>query len=573
MRLVPRPVRAGPGAGEFHLDAATAIAATPPVDGVRRWLRGALSPATGLPLPDGPPGPGTIALSLAGDLPPEGYRLRVGPAGVSIVGGDPAGAFYGAQTLRQLMPPAAYRRAPVGGPLWTVPCAEVTDGPRFRWRGCLLDVARHFLPVADVLRFIDLLALHKLNVLHLHLTDDQGWRLEIRRYPELTRVGGWRRESMLGSRQHGRFDGRPHGGYYTQDDIREIVGYAAARFITVVPEIDIPGHAQAAIAAYPFLGNGGGPVEVSTRWGISTRVLGVTDETLDFFRCVLDEVLELFPGRYIGVGGDECPRDEWRGSPAAQRRIRQLGLAGEDGLPSWFAAQFDAYLTARGRRLYGWDEILDGGPVPGATVACWRGTAGALAAARAGHDVVLCPDTSVYLDYRQSDHPDEPVPVGTLLTLADVYAFEPVPAGLSTVERERVLGAQANIWTEHLDSARAVDYAAFPRLCAFAETVWSTPERDLADFRVRLAGHQLRLDALGVEYRRDDGPRPWQARPDAPGWPRRRAEREAELARPPAPRTAPAPATPPAAPAAPPAARTARPAGPTEAIPRRRWHS
>jgi hexosaminidase len=384
-----------------------------------------------------------------------------------------------------------------------------------RWRGCLLDVARHFLPKADVLRLVDLLAVHKMNVLHLHLTDDQGWRLEVRRYPELTRVGAWRRESMVGP--GGPFDGRPHGGFYPQDDIREIVAYAAERFVTVVPEVDVPGHSQAAIAAYPFLGNGSGPVDVCTEWGVSSRVLNVSDETLDFYRGVLDEVLELFPSPYVCLGGDECPKDEWQASPHAQARMRELGLADEDELQSWFLTQLSSYLIERGRRPYGWDEILDGGLPPGAVVASWRGTAGAVAAARAGHDVVLCPTASAYLDYRQSDRPDEPVPVGTLLRLEDVYAFDPVPPEVAAVGAERVLGAQCNVWTEHLPSVRAVDYAAFPRLCAFAETVWSPAGRDLGDFRTRLAAHQPRLDALGVEYRHDDGPLPWQTRPDVPG--------------------------------------------------------
>jgi hexosaminidase len=521
MSLIPRPSHVTTVQdGELCLDGSTVIAADPKLAGVAGWLRGALSPATGLTLPDGPPGPGAIALSLAGGLPAEGYRLRVETDRLSIVGGGPAGVFYGAQTLLQLLPFSVYRRAAIGTARWALPCVEVSDAPRFGWRGAMLDVARHFLPKADVLRFIDLLALHKLNLLHLHLTDDQGWRLEIRRFPELTRVGAWRRESMVGSRQHARFDGRPHGGHYTQDDIREIVAYAAARFITVLPEIDIPGHSQAAIAAYPFLGNGTATSQVRTGWGISSQVLNVADETVDFYQRVFDEVLELFPSRYIGVGGDECPKDEWRDSPAAQERIRALGLRDEDELQSWFIAQFDDYLTARGRRLYGWDEILEGGLAPGATVASWRGTAGTLAAARAGHDVVLCPDASVYLDYRQSDRPDEPIPVGTRLTVADVYAFDPLPAELTGPARERVLGAQCNIWTEHLASARALDYAVFPRLCAFAETVWSSPERELTDFLDRLTAHLGRLAALGVEYRPANGPHPWQTRPDAQGYPR-----------------------------------------------------
>jgi hexosaminidase len=563
--LLPQPVTVRPGAGGCTLTSATVLRAVPDCAGVARWLRETLSRATGLPLPEriGPvtaAGPESgqahaagaasgmtvaadptsgasdvgsaraVTLALDPALPAEGYRLRVRPDGIAITGGSPAGVFYGAQSLRQLLPPAVYRRAPVRSGPWTVPCLDVEDRPRFGWRGFMLDVARHFMPVSGVLRIVDLLAAHKLNVLHLHLTDDQGWRLQIRRYPRLTEVGAWRAESMVGSRQHERFDGRPHGGYYRQDDIREIVAYAAERFVTVVPEIDLPGHTQAAIAAYPELGNHPEePVAVSTRWGISTRVLNVSDETIGFFRDVLDEVMELFPSRYIGIGGDECRKDEWRASPAAQRRIRDLGLADEDELQAWFVRQFQEHLAARGRVLYGWDEILEGGLPPGAAVAAWRGPAVAVAAAEAGHDVVACWDSAAYLDYRQSEHPDEPIPVGTLLTVADVRAFEPVPPTLPAELRHRVLGAQCNLWTEHADSPRAVDYLAFPRLSAFAEAVWS-PAGTTAGFDRRLAAHLRRLDAMGVEYRPPGGPLPWQRRPDAAGWPRQRADRAAELA-------------------------------------------
>ncbi|MFC6021978.1 beta-N-acetylhexosaminidase [Plantactinospora solaniradicis] len=566
--MLPRPVAVTrTGSGAFTLDAATTLGADPACARVAHWLRTTLSGATGLPLP-GPAGPvdraahgggavdGTGGITLAVDpaLPAEGYHLRVRPDGIAITGGSPAGVFYGAQTLRQLLPPAVYRRAPVTAGPWTVPGVEITDAPRFGWRGCMLDVARHFLPVAGVLRLVDLLAAHKLNVLHLHLTDDQGWRMQIRRYPRLTEVGGWRAESMVGSRQHERFDGRPHGGYYSQDDIREIVAYAAERFVTVVPEIDLPGHTQAAIAAYPELGNNPGePVAVGTRWGVSRRVLNLSDETIAFFRHVLDEVMELFPSRHIGIGGDECVKDEWRASPTAQERLRELGLRDEDELQSWFVRQFQRHLAASGRVLFGWDEILEGQLPPGATVAAWRGPALAVAAARAGHDVVACWDTAAYLDYRQSDGPDEPIPVGTVLTVADVRAFEPVPAALPAELRDRIIGAQCNLWTEHADSPRGLDYLAFPRLSAFAEAVWSpaapapapalptgpdprpAPAPPQApwqedDFGQRLAAHLRRLDALGVEYRRPAGPLPWQRRPDAAGWPRDRADREAELA-------------------------------------------
>ena len=452
---------------------------------------------------------GPVAERLSTSLPAEGYELAVDEFGATIVAGDAAGLFYARQTLRQLLPPTALRRAPATP--HQIPAVRVHDAPRFRWRGVLLDVARHFMPVGDVLRFIDLLAFHKLNVLHLHLTDDQGWRLAVPGWPRLTTVGAWRPRTMLGARAHERYEERPHGGFYTDDDLREIVAYAKDRFVTVVPEVDMPGHMQAAIAAYPRLGNGftGG---VRTSWGISRHVLNPSEATLDFCRQVLDHVCSLFPSEVIGIGGDECPRDEWQGV---------------DHQP-WFTARLAEHLRTHGRRVYGWDEILAGGAPPDATIAAWRGVEPAVLAARAGHDVVACPDTAVYLDYRQSDDPGEPTPVGTRLTLEDVYAFEPVPPG---ADPARIVGAQANIWTEHMESARRVDYMAFPRLCAFAETVWGPPERDFADFTARLGPHLARLDALGVNYRPLAGPRPWDARPDAPGNPQTPEQRRAQVAR------------------------------------------
>lgn len=532
--LIPEPVDVEVAVRlRFTLTDTTVLDADDRSAHVASWLRSALGPATGLPLRDGHGPSNAITLRLtaaegttAADLGPEGYRLTVTTAGVTIEAETSAGLFYGAQTLRTLLPAAAFRRAQISTEPWHIPVVTIVDRPRFGWRGALLDVARHFLPKQDVLRFIDLIALHKLNVLHLHLTDDQGWRLEIRRYPRLTQVGSWRRESPLGDRRHQRFDGRPHGGYYTQDDIREIVAYAAARHVTVVPEIDVPGHAGAAIAAYPHLGNADSPSqpeqpEVATRWGILDNVLNAEESTLQFLRDVFDEVIELFPSRHIGVGGDECPTGPWETSERASTRIAELGLPNADGLRFWYVARLAEHLASRGRLLYGWDEICDGELPPDAVVASWRGTAGAIKAARRGHDVVLCPEDQVYLDWRQSDDPGEPTPIGTVSSLAHVYAFEPVPVALSESESEHVLGAQCNIWTEHMDTARAIDYMAFPRLAAFAETVWSrADDRDFDAFERRLAVHERRLDALGVEYRRASGPLPWQSRPDAPGWPR-----------------------------------------------------
>lgn len=333
----------------------------------------------------------------------------------------------------------------------------------------MLDVSRHFLPKDDVLRYLDLLAAHKLNVFHFHLTDDQGWRVEIKRYPRLTEVGAWRSRTKYGHRASELWDETPHGGYYTQDDIREIVAYAAERHIRVVPEIDIPGHSQAAISAYPELGNTDvvdtAALSVWDTWGVNPNVLAPSDHTLRFFEGVFEELLELFPAEvspFVHVGGDECPKDQWKQSPAAQARIRELGLADEDELQSWFIRHFDSWLTARGRRLIGWDEILEGGLAEGAAVSSWRGYAGGIAAAEAGHDVVMCPEQQVYLDHRQHGGPDEPMPIGYVRTLEDVYRFEPVPSALSEEAARHVLGTQANVWTEVMQNRARVDYQVFP---------------------------------------------------------------------------------------------------------------
>ncbi|MFC9884877.1 beta-N-acetylhexosaminidase [Streptomyces libani] len=529
--LVPAPLSIdGPYRSAVRLGEDTVLAAEPGTEDTARWLRATLGAAFGLPLPPGS-GKATDALALALDpsLPPEGYRLAADARwGVRITGGGPAGVFWGAQTLRQLLGPQAFRRAPLAPERAAVlPQQTVDDGPRFAWRGMLLDVARHFLPKDGVLRYLDLLAAHKLNVLHLHLTDDQGWRIEIRRYPKLTEVGAWRERTKLGHRASPLWDERPHGGYYTQDDIREIVAYAAQRHITVVPEIDIPGHSQAAIAAYPELGNTDvidtTSLKVWDTWGVNPNVLAPTDNTLRFYEHVLEEVLGLFPSPFVHIGGDECPKDQWRASATAQARIAELSPAGEDELQSWFIRHFDRWLADRGRRLIGWDEILEGGLAEGAAVSSWRGYAGGIAAAKSGHDVVMCPEQQVYLDHRQDPSPDEPVPIGFVRTLEDVYRFEPVPPELTADQAAHVLGAQANVWTEAMDSQQRLDYQVFPRLAAFAEVAWSRlpapADRDYQDFTRRMAAHYTRLDALGVDYRPPGGPLPWQKRPGVLGRP------------------------------------------------------
>ncbi|MFP1626870.1 beta-N-acetylhexosaminidase [Streptomyces sp. 5K101] len=536
--LVPAPLVAecrADGPGHLSLDERTTVDARPGTEGVARGLRTALGPATGLPLADGS-GPHSILLRVSAEVEraygPEGYRLSTDRSAedvaVLVEGGSAAGVFWGVQTLRQLLGPDAHRRAPVAhGRDWTLPLVTVEDGPRFSWRGMMLDVSRHFLPKDDILRQLDLLAAHKLNVFHFHLTDDQGWRIEIERYPKLAEVGAWRTRTKWGHRASGLWDEKPHGGHYTHDDIREIVAYAAERHITVVPEIDIPGHSQAAIAAYPELGNTDvvdtASLTVWDNWGISPNVLAPGDTTLRFYEGVLEEVLGLFPSVFVHIGGDECPKDQWKASPAAQARIKELGLADEDELQSWFVRHFERWLADRGRRLIGWDEILEGGLAPGAAVSSWRGYQGGIAAAEAGHDVVMCPQQQVYLDHRQAAGDDEPMPIGYVRTLEDVYRFEPLPPSLSPEAAAHVLGTQANVWTEVMQDRSRVDYQVFPRLAAFAEVAWSAlpapAERDFADFERRMETHYARLDALGVDYRPPGGPRPWQRRPGILGRP------------------------------------------------------
>ncbi|WP_329442559.1 beta-N-acetylhexosaminidase [Streptomyces canus] len=532
--LIPAPSSVGgPHGRPFVLDEDTEIEADRDAAGVARWLRTTVGAAAGLPLEPYTSGASRILLritpTLADELgSPEAYRLSVDEHAVVIDGAGRQGLFYGAQTFRQLLGPASFRRAPVTSErTWEVPPVTIGDAPRFRWRGLMLDVSRHFMSKDGVLRYLDLMAAHKLNVFHFHLTDDQGWRVEIKRYPRLTEVGSWRARTKFGHGASPLWEEKPHGGFYTQDDIREIVAYAAERHITVVPEIDVPGHSQAAITAYPELGNTDvidtTSLTVWDSWGISLNVLAPTDNTLRFYEGVFEELLELFPSEFIHIGGDECAKEQWRESPLVQARIEELGLADEDELQSWFIGHFDKWLSARGRRLIGWDEILEGGLAEGAAVSSWRGYAGGIAAARAGHDVVMCPEQQVYLDYRQDAGADEPVPIAYVRTLEDVYRFEPVPPELTPEEAAHVLGAQANVWTEVMEDQGRVDYQTFPRLAAFAEVAWSPlpapAERDFADFERRMAAHYELLDALGVGYRPPTGPLPWQKRPGVLGRP------------------------------------------------------
>lgn len=507
--IVPKPVRLAQNPGEFNLAAGTPIIAEGAAASAANLLAQDLAARLGGTFPVSPAkGPaGAICLRLDPALQAlgaEGYRLVVTPSGADLSAFGPAGLFYATRSLLQLLPVAP---APGSRPGAVVACVDIEDYPRFGWRGAMLDVCRHFMPKAFVLRFLDLMAMHKLNSFHWHLTEDHGWRIEIKKYPRLTEVGAWRKQTVAGfvDWQHperSTYDGVPHGGFYTQADIREVVAYAAERCIRVVPEIEMPGHAQAAIAAYPQLGNTGQQLEVSQIWGVHEHVFNVEESTLLFLQDVLTEVLDLFPGQFIHVGGDECPKVEWKASPAMQARMRALGLKDEDELQSYVIRRMDIFLAGKGRRLIGWDEILEGGLAPGAAVMSWRGEEGGILAANAGHDVVMAPTTHTYLDYHQL-HTETGTArgVGPLLPLSKVYSYNPIPAAIDPAKAGHVLGVQGQLWAEHIQNESEMEYMGFPRLCALAEVAWTPQEsRGLDDFLARLDDHTRRLDQLKVNY-------------------------------------------------------------------------
>jgi len=438
-----------------------------------------------------------FALDPAGDQTDESYTLEVGSTRISVKAHTPHGLFNGATTLWQLLTPGTSESA-------RVPCLHIEDKPRFAWRGLMLDSARHLQSVEYIKNFVDWMALHKYNLLHWHLTDDQGWRIEIKRYPKLTQVGAWRRPP---GRAGTDANGKPtqYGGYYTQAQIREIVAYAQTRYVTIVPEIEMPGHAQAAIAAYPELGVGGKNPGVSRDWGVHTYLYNVEDSTFTFLENVLNEVMELFPSPYIHIGGDEAAKDQWQASRRVQARMRALGVKNEAALQAWFTARIEKFLAAHGRKMIGWDEILEGGLVPPqATVMSWRGIKGAIDAAKQGHDVVLSPDPDLYFDHLAGDLPDEPAGRPKVISLHDVYDFQVVPKELDAAQTRHVLGAQANLWSEYFRTDASVAHAAFPRAAALAEVLWSPPSAHNWDgFLARLPAQLARYRLLGVPYAQD----------------------------------------------------------------------
>ena len=527
--LVPAPVSLQVGHGQFTFTSETKVWARGPAAVEARKLIDVLKSGLGRELELTETGPAdeagiTFQLddTLRSGLGAEGYQLEVTPQQIGLRAAEPAGLFYAVQTLRQLLPPEFFGARPVEEQARTVPCVRITDRPRFAWRGLLIDPARHFLPKEDVLRFIDVMAWHKFNRLQMHLTDDQGWRIEIKKYPRLTEVGAWRDETLVGhsSQKPSEFDGRRHGGFYSQDDIREMVRYAAERYVTIVPEIEMPGHARAAIASYPELGvfpDKQQDLRPWTRWGISEDIFAPRPRTIEFCQDVLTEVMALFPSREIHIGGDEAVKTQWKASEEIQQLIRAHGLQNEAELQAWFTKQINAFLTAHGRRLVGWDEILDGGLPPGAVVMSWRGEKGGIAAAQAGHDVIMAPTSHTYFDYYQGPRESEPLAIGGLLPLERVYQYEPVPAVLTDDQAQHVLGAQAQLWSEYIPHAKHLQYMAYPRACALAEVLWSpAADRNFESFLLRLDAHLARLQAAEVNFRPlDRKPLRWPGRTDA----------------------------------------------------------
>ncbi|HEU5138036.1 MAG TPA: family 20 glycosylhydrolase [Steroidobacteraceae bacterium] len=464
------------------------------------------------------PESGSIAFVLADEEShgAEGYALSVSPNGVVVTARTPAGLFHGAVTLWQLI-----TAEPMQGLSVDIPALRITDAPRFAWRGLMLDSARHFQSPEYIKRFIDWMALHKLNVLHWHLVDDQAWRLEIKKYPRLTSVGAWRvpaGQAALTDIDAATGKPRQYGGFYTQEQVRDIVAHAAKRHVNIVPEIEMPGHATAAVVAYPELGvTNKPPKAVPEEWGIFPTLFNVDDSTFTFLENVLAEVIELFPGEYIHVGGDEALKDEWHASPKVQARMKELGVKDEHALQGYFIQRIGKFIDSKGRKLIGWDEILEGGLAPNATVMSWRGIDGAIAAAKAGHDTVLSPAPDLYLDHWQSQGDASPGRSNTL-SLKDVYLFNPLPESILPEQRKHVLGLQGNLWAEMMRSEARVTYMAYPRAAALAEVAWSPAARiNWEDFQKRLEPQLRRYATLGINYARET--------PVVPG-PRRRVSHD-----------------------------------------------
>jgi hexosaminidase len=512
IHIIPHPVSLDVRDGLFRFTSETLVVARAEAKAEATKLIDYMAPAMGCRLnviADSTRAENVVRLEIESSrkdqLGEEGYELEVTAQSIMIRAAKGAGLFYGIQTLRQLLPSAIFSRQKVEGIQWSMPCVHIINYPRFKWRGLLIDPARHFIPVQDVERFIDTMALHKFNRLQIHLTDDQGWRIEIKNYPLLTEIGAWMDYSTMRQGDTSKVaNGQRPGGFYTQDDIRHLVRYAAERYVTIVPEIEMPAHTGAAIVSYPQIGLY--PQKLNSlpqekRWTAHERVLAPRPQTVAFMQDVLLEVMELFPSRYIHIGGDEAKTKHWKQSDEMQALEQRLGLKDEAELHSWFIKQMDEFLTRHDRCLVGWDEIIQGGLAQGAVVMSWRGQAGGITAAKAGHDVIMAPTSHTYFDYYQGPKETEPRAIGGYIPLEKAYAFEPIPAELNTTEAKRVLGGQGQLWGEYMADQRHREYMAYPRAAALSEVLWSPQNsRNYEAFLVRLAEHLKRLDMMNVNY-------------------------------------------------------------------------
>ena len=500
--VIPKPAELKVLEGNYEITSETRLSfdqSNKDLIRIAQFLTNHLEKYYHIPLTFGSDGKTGIQLKIdhSSKLGKEGYTMKIDKKGIVITASAANGIFYGIQSLKQMFPVQAAEKV-------NVSFAEIKDEPRLAWRGVMLDVGRHFFPVSYIKEFLDNMAMYKLNTFHWHLTEDQGWRIEIKKYPRLTELAHWRDETILGHASDSKtYDGIGYGGFYTQDQIKDIVKYAADRFITVVPEIEMPGHSSAALAAYPELGCTGGPYQVQKTWGVMKDVYCAGKEgTFAFLQDVIDEVCELFPSTYIHVGGDECPKDAWKLCPACQKRIKDEGLADEHELQSYFIQRMEKYLISKNKKLIGWDEILEGGLAPEATVMSWRGVKGGIEAAKQKHEVVMTPNSHMYFDYYQKEnHEAEPLAIGGYLPLEKVYSYEPVPEELSAEEAKYIIGAQANVWTEYIANTNYLEYMLFPRICALSEVAWSPKSaKDFADFQKRMESEYSRLKMYGINY-------------------------------------------------------------------------
>jgi hexosaminidase len=513
LSIVPQPQLIHMGKGQFEISERTRIitdAGNPELRKIAKTLIVKINESMGLGLLIGESGKGktnnTITLSLINadtSLGKEGYELTVSKKKIIILANAPNGIFYGLQSFLQLLPPAVESKST--GPIkaLTVASVYIKDKPRFSYRGMHLDVCRHVFPIEAIKKYIDLMAMYKMNTFHWHLTDDQGWRIEIKKYPLLTQIGSMRSGTQIGHTDS--TDNIPYGGFYTQEEARGIVKYAADHFITVIPEIEMPGHSVAALMAYPQYSCTGGPFEVRKTWGVSDDIFCAgNDSTFTFLQDVLTEVIDVFPSTCIHIGGDEAPKVRWEKCPRCQIRMQNEGLKNEMELQSYFTRRIEKFLAGKNRHLVGWDEILEGGLAPEATVMSWQGTTGGISAARQFHDVIMTPGDYCYFDHYQADQVTEPLAFGGLTTLEKVYSFEPVPEELNTTEAKHILGSQCNLWTEYITTPEYLEYMAYPRAIALAEVNWSTKEnRNWDDFTRRMKNQYPRLDVKKVNYRRE----------------------------------------------------------------------